>query len=336
MELRGRMRGLRPFLILLVYALGAAAVALASLAVQLRTQPWRLAPGPTGQPPVGVGREVLAWLSFAQAGLLCLLVPAGAAAGIALEREKKTFEMLRATLLSAEDIVTGKLVAASAFGVVVLISSLPVAAWCSFFGGLAPRDLLMVYGFLLVETVWLAALGVAISAGTRRSGSAVVAAYGVVLVIFLGYPVLTGAAGAALSGLRVFRASETVAVAVGLVGATAAWVVTALGVRRLLERAPGSAGSVRARILSHLSGGVVAAAIVAWSAGVLAAWPLAPLEEILRLLWLPGALSAVFAERAWYQGIPGSVQWTIVCGAYVAFTVWLWRTAVWVLVRRRA
>jgi ABC-type transport system involved in multi-copper enzyme maturation permease subunit len=176
-ELRMRMRGWRPFVVLLAYA------AVASSAAVLAWMPLALEQHRFGPRAMEIGRSTFVALAHTQLTLILLIVPAYAAGAVTMEREKRTLEMLRATLVTPSDIVTGKLFVILAFGLVLLITSVPVASWCILLGGVAPEEIFYVYSYLFSVAFFGAALGMLYSARMRRSMGAIVAAYGTLITI---------------------------------------------------------------------------------------------------------------------------------------------------------
>lgn len=174
-EMRLRMRGWRPFIVLLAYA------AIACAAAALAWIPLALEQHRFGPRAIEIGRITFAALAHTQLTLILLIVPAYAAGAVTMEREKRTLEMLRASLVTPSDIVSGKLLVILAFGLVLLITSVPVASWCVLLGGVAPEEVFYVYAFLFAVAFSAAALGMLYSARMRRSMGAIVAAYGTLI-----------------------------------------------------------------------------------------------------------------------------------------------------------
>lgn len=186
-ELRLRMRGIRPFLVLLGYSLVAATAVLIALSLQVLE--WRSYSNP-GYAHNDLGRTTFAVLAYTQLTLVVFVLPAYAAGAITLEREKQTLEMLQVTRLSASDVVSGKLIVVLAFGFVLLVTTLPVAAWCLLLGGFEPIELFYVYTFLFAVAAFVSGLGMFLSAGLRKSIGAVVTTYLTLLVLWVGVPIL--------------------------------------------------------------------------------------------------------------------------------------------------
>ena len=175
-ELRMRMRAGRAFRLLGTYAL------LAGLAVGLTV--WfsaSQAVGYGGSPPTDLGRTGLHALTYMQLTLIFITLPAFAASTIAGERERGTLEMLRATLLTPWDVVTGKLLSVLAFATILLGATVPVASWCLMLGGVSPTEVFRIYMLLLATAWWVTSLGVLMSTHFARPLGAIVATYGTIL-----------------------------------------------------------------------------------------------------------------------------------------------------------
>ncbi|MEA3401764.1 MAG: hypothetical protein U9R79_11040 [Armatimonadota bacterium] len=175
-ELRLRMRVGRAFLLLFLYVLVASGAMLLPVGFELAAQH-----AYSARMMRDLGRTALHWLVYTQITLIFLALPAYAASTIAAEREKQTLEMLRATLLSPWDVVTGKLLVVLAFGVVLLATTVPLAAWCLMLGGVSPTEVLRAYLIMAATAAWVSALGVLLSATCQRSLTAIVATYGTLI-----------------------------------------------------------------------------------------------------------------------------------------------------------
>ena len=185
-DLRGHMRGARPYLLMLTYALLACACAVATLRLSELSH---ATPGPASitssrapsqaEASAEIGRRCFLVLSIAQLALISLIVPALSAGAIAIEREKQTLEMVRATLLTGSDILLGKLAVMMAFIGLLLMSTLPVTSWSLLLGGVSPAEIALVYSYLLAFAAGVAALGLAFSVLVKRAVGAISWAYGV-------------------------------------------------------------------------------------------------------------------------------------------------------------
>lgn len=118
-------------------------------------------------------------------GLVLLLVlfvgPGYAAAQISQERERRTLGLLQITLVTPWRIVLGKLGAASAWLLLLVLAAAPMAAIGFFLGGIAWTDLIRSVAYVVGITVAVAAAGIGISSMVRRTVAAVVLTYALVL-----------------------------------------------------------------------------------------------------------------------------------------------------------
>lgn len=124
---------------------------------------------------------------FALVLLLVLFIgPAYAAAQIAGERERRTLGLLQITLVTPRGIVLGKLGAAVAWLLLLVLVAAPMGAIAFFLGGVTVGDLVRGIAYLVIVAVAVAAMGVGLSSLTRRTVAAVIMTYSLVLVLVLG------------------------------------------------------------------------------------------------------------------------------------------------------
>lgn len=161
-ELRGRMRGVRAFLILTIY--------LGALGGLLGVMLW--VAERSGSVDPGMGRTLFGVLAVTQMLLMTFLAPAFTASAISQEHEAQTYEMLMATPLPPSAVVLGKLGAAVGFLLLLVFATLPLAALAALFGGVTPGDLLRLVVILTVTALLSGTLGIFCSALVRRSGCA--------------------------------------------------------------------------------------------------------------------------------------------------------------------
>ena len=133
-----------------------------------------------------MGQAVFTVLLFLQILLVVFLAPAATSGAISLEREKQTLDLLTATPISTLGIVLGKLGSALAFVGVLILASVPLTAVVFVFGGVGPEDVLRGYVVLLVTALGFGSVGILLSSVTRRTQSATVLTYLVVLVLTVG------------------------------------------------------------------------------------------------------------------------------------------------------
>jgi hypothetical protein len=184
-ELRGRMRGVRAFVVLSVYlALMSGFLAL----LYLIYEPFNRS---TGTSAAGeVGRILFMGVVGAELMLIIFIAPAFTAGAITGERERLTYDLLRTTLLSSPSFVIGKLESALGYVMLLLLSAIPLQSIAFLFGGVTESELVLALVILAVTAVTLGTVGIYFSANAARTLSASVRAYTTTLVATFGVPLV--------------------------------------------------------------------------------------------------------------------------------------------------
>ena len=208
-ELRGRMRGRRAFVVLTIYLLLLSLFAfsiyvyLKQQAVTTLTTSPNIFPGiPRDFPGVtggfsqtlsngtalsaAIGHGIFGGLLALETLLVLVLAPAFTTGAISLEREKQTIDMLVTTPLSTLGMVIGKLFSALSYVFLLIIASLPLASLVFVFGGVGPEDLIRAYAFLFALAFGMGAIGLFVSALVKRTQTATVVTFVLVLVLSIG------------------------------------------------------------------------------------------------------------------------------------------------------
>lgn len=133
-----------------------------------------------------VGRELYEWVLFGMLVLVLFLVPGLTAGAITGERERQTLVPLQMTMMRPLDIIIGKLSAALAFLVFLVVAALPLLAVSFLVGGVTFFDMLRGLGMLLFTGLVLGSACVWISAQLRRTTGATVLAYGLSFLFAIG------------------------------------------------------------------------------------------------------------------------------------------------------
>ena len=131
----------------------------------------------------GVGATMFEWVLFAELFLLLLIIPGVSASAISGERDRQTLIPLQITLMGRSGIFFGKVAASSAFVLLLLVASAPLLAVPYLLGGISLFRILMGFAVTLTTGVLYATLGVACSAFFRRTQTATLMTY--VLVVFM-------------------------------------------------------------------------------------------------------------------------------------------------------
>ena len=117
--------------------------------------------------------------------LASLMAPSFAAGAISGEKECKTYEMLLASPLRPGAIVLGKLMASLAHLAILIFASLPIVMLCLPLGGVSMYEVLAAYVGLIVSVCTFGMLSLACSSYFKRTASALVVSYLLVLPLVL-------------------------------------------------------------------------------------------------------------------------------------------------------
>jgi ABC-2 type transport system permease protein len=130
-DVRSRMRGGRAFLILTIFLLLAGMVSYLTYLSVSSASRYDIAFVLSGT----IGKSIFYALMTATQILLMLTAPLLTIGAISGEVERKTYDMLLATPLTASQIVLGKLGGAGAFSLLLIFGVLPLLGIAYFFGG---------------------------------------------------------------------------------------------------------------------------------------------------------------------------------------------------------
>lgn len=180
-ELRSRMRGGRPYLILSGYLLGLCAICYGVIRIFA-------AQSQAGTPIISahVGQGLFAALALAETLLITFLTPALTAGAVSSEREQLTYDLLLATPLRPGRILSGKLIAALSYVLLLIFAAVPLGSVILLFGGVAPRDLLKVLLLLLSIALATGMLGLLCSTIARRTLRATIMTYLIIMILIVG------------------------------------------------------------------------------------------------------------------------------------------------------
>lgn len=194
-ELRSRMRGRRAFIVLTVY-LGILALITYGVYVVVEPNAQGIAVGGFGgfggqaNASALIGQSIFTLLSIFQLILVCFIAPAFTAGQISLEREKQTLDLLISTPMRPAAIVIGKLAAALAFVVLMIVAAIPITAIVLMYGGASVDDIVRQQVVLLATALALGAIGLFFSALIKRTQAATVLTYITVLAMIIGTTML--------------------------------------------------------------------------------------------------------------------------------------------------
>ncbi|MEW4326194.1 ABC transporter permease [Rossellomorea marisflavi] len=128
-------------------------------------------------------RTMFMILSFLQISLVLFITPGLTGGLISGEREKQTLSMLLTTEQSSTSIILSKLVSSVSYLLLLILSSLPIYSFVFLFGGVAPTDVLMIFGYSLFLVFVFGSFGIFFSTIIRKTIVSMVTAYGSVLFL---------------------------------------------------------------------------------------------------------------------------------------------------------
>ncbi|MGC1378109.1 MAG: ABC transporter permease subunit, partial [Anaerolineales bacterium] len=198
-ELRGRMRGKRAFSFLTFYLFVVSVVIgsiYALMAAQANLSYW--------DPSLrqNFGKVIFSSVVLFEFLLIGFIGPSLTAGAITSERERQTFDLLRTTLLSARALVFGKLGAACMYLFLLILTALPIEALAFLLGGVGIEEVLVSSLMLTVNIVFFCALGLFCSSFAKRTLSATVTSYTIILLSLLGL-------GLASAGIGFYSATSS-------------------------------------------------------------------------------------------------------------------------------
>src|SRR3954467_14248667 len=186
----------------------------------------------------GVARRLFDLFFLGQFFLVALVAPTFAAGSITGEKERKTYEMLLASPLEPSMILVGKLLSSLTYLVILILSSLPLMILCFLLGGILLSEIARAYLVLVLAAGTFGLMSVACSSYFRRTSSALVVSYLVILPLAVACVTLTRGDNSV--------ARDFVSIAVLPPWCLAIWTVVAILVNRRLLHPPdvGSEGEV--------------------------------------------------------------------------------------------
>ena len=125
-------------------------------------------------------------MAVVQAALLFSIVPSLSSTAICSEREKQTLDILLSTKLTPLQIIIGKISSSSLRVIILIISMMPLYAVGSLMGGIKIGDILQLILFFIINTIFMASIGVFISTYVKTSKVSTTLTYLLIVFIYLG------------------------------------------------------------------------------------------------------------------------------------------------------
>lgn len=139
-----------------------------------------------------VGAQIFEGIISTMGFMVAFIVPALTASSIAGERDRQTLIPLQVSLLTPRKIVTGKLSAALAFTLLMILASAPILGVSFVIGGITAAAIAQGLISVVVVAILFGAIGMACSAIPKRSAGATVLAYGLTVFIVFIAPGIAG------------------------------------------------------------------------------------------------------------------------------------------------
>jgi ABC-type transport system involved in multi-copper enzyme maturation permease subunit len=184
-EFKGRMRGKQGFLLLTAYLL---LVSLVVVGVYLYSMDGmndsRIDPNALQE----LGKQIFNMVVLFEFLLIIFIGPALTSGAISSERERQTFDLLRASLLSSRALVLGKLGTAVAYLLLLIFAALPLQSLAFFLGGVGLAEMVISLVMLATSTFLFCTLGIYFSGIAKRTVVATVMSYASLIfpVVILG------------------------------------------------------------------------------------------------------------------------------------------------------
>jgi len=193
-ELKGRMRGRQGFILLTAY-LSLISLVIASVYLYSTDSGKMSSIGPDALQEIG--KRIFSTVVMLEFLLIVFIGPALTSGAISSERERGTFDLLRASLLSSRALVLGKLGAAVAYLLLLILAALPLQSLAFFLGGVGLTEMAISLVMLAASTLLFCTLGIYFSGIAKRTVVSTVMSYAslilpVIFVVFMFYMLTEG------------------------------------------------------------------------------------------------------------------------------------------------
>ena len=192
-ELRSRMRGRRAFVVLTIYLLLMSLFILLVYLVYVASA--RNSFGPSGRQ---AGKAVFGAVLAVEMFLVLFVGPAFTSGAISGEKERRTYDLLRTTLLPARALVSGKLLSALSYVFLLILVSVPLQSIAFLLGGVSPIEVLLSQLLVALSAVVFALMGLYFSSLMRSTLTATIATFAVAMMMTFGLPLVAGIAASVI------------------------------------------------------------------------------------------------------------------------------------------
>jgi ABC-type transport system involved in multi-copper enzyme maturation permease subunit len=182
-ELRGRMRGRKAFVVLTIHL-----AAMSGIVTLIYFGFSAASSNPYGPQAQDAGKAVFGAVVLIQAIMVLFMGPAATAGAISGEKERQTYDILRTTLLTADEFVSGKLLSALSYVFLLVIASIPLQSIAFLLGGIALSEIIIAQLLIIVSAIAYALFGLFASSLLKSTLGATVATYGTAIFFTIGVP----------------------------------------------------------------------------------------------------------------------------------------------------
>lgn len=196
---------------------------------------WPTSAGGVARVSPAVAQKLFDLFFLGQFFLVALVAPTFASGSITGEKERKTYEMLLASPLDPGTILVGKLLSSLTYLVLLIVSTLPLMFLCFLLGGILLSEIVRAYLILVLAAGTFGLISLACSSFFRRTSSALVVSYLVILPLAIACVFMTRGDNTNAESI-LFRNFVTIAVLPPWT--LAIWVVVGIVVSRRLLHPP--------------------------------------------------------------------------------------------------
>jgi ABC-type transport system involved in multi-copper enzyme maturation permease subunit len=176
-ELRGRMRDRRTFILLTFYL-----SLIAGFVTLVYTSFGESYMGFNPDYRQILGKSIFGTVVIIELLLIGFIAPGLTSGAITSEREHRTLDLLKTTLLTSRELVLGKLGASIIYLLLLIFTVLPIQSLAFLLGGVGPAEVIISTILLVVTAVFFSTLGIFFSSLLKRTLAATVSSYGSILL----------------------------------------------------------------------------------------------------------------------------------------------------------
>jgi ABC-type transport system involved in multi-copper enzyme maturation permease subunit len=129
-----------------------------------------------------LGKSIFGTVIIIELLLIGFIAPGLTSGAITSEREHRTLDLLKTTLLTSSDLVLGKLSASVIYLLLLIFTVLPIQSLAFILGGVGLAEVVISTILLIVTAVFFSTLGIFFSSFLKRTLAATVSSYGSILL----------------------------------------------------------------------------------------------------------------------------------------------------------